>query len=124
MSRIKSQDTIPEIQLRKLLKKNHLRGFKTHYNLPGKPDLVSLEKKLAVFIDGCFWHKCPECFVKPATRTAFWLKKIRGNVKRDKLINGRLTKQGWKVLRFWEHEIEKTPEKIISKIVKTLKSAH
>jgi DNA mismatch endonuclease (patch repair protein) len=121
MSRIKARDTKPEIKLGSLLSKRGIRGYKTHYHLPGTPDIVFVKKRLAVFIDGCFWHKCPKCFKKPATRTHFWMKKIKGNVLRDKEVNKRLKKDRWKVLRFWEHEIRKSPEKALSKIVKCLK---
>jgi DNA mismatch endonuclease, patch repair protein len=118
MSRIKGKDTKPEIRLRKLLSAEGVKGYRLNYTkLTGKPDIVFPRQKLAVFIDGCFWHKCPRCFVEPATRKEFWLKKIEGNLKRDRLANKRLRKDSWKILRFREHTVKQNPEKILTKIV-------
>lgn len=121
MSQIKGKDTKPELTLRKLLYSSGIRGYRIHYNLQGKPDIVFLKKKIVIFIDGCFWHKCPVCFVKPKTRTDFWMKKIGSNVKRDETVTKILKKEGWIVLRFWEHEIKKSPDKVVSKTLKWLK---
>jgi len=120
MSRIKGKNTKPELLLRKLLFRKGVRGYRIHYRLVGKPDLVFPSKKVVVFIDGCFWHKCPKCFIEPETRKEFWINKIEGNVKRDKEVNKILKKEGWKVLRFWEHEIKTKPDKIVSRIIKEL----
>jgi len=117
MSMIKCRDTKPEILLRKLLFANGARGYRINYRLKGKPDIVFPKQKLAVFVDGCFWHKCPKCFQKPATNKTFWLDKINSNVKRDKKINSTLNKSGWKVIRFWEHDIRKNSEKCCQKIL-------
>ncbi len=120
MSKICGKNTKPELVLRKLLRLNTLK-FYTNSKLPGKPDIVFPKQKLAVFVDGCFWHKCPRCFVKPATRTRFWMKKILGNVKRDKIINKTFVKSGWKVLRIWEHEIKQDNVKAGDRIIHALK---
>jgi DNA mismatch endonuclease (patch repair protein) len=121
MSRIRGANTTPELILRSLLYAGGCRGYRLHYRLLGKPDIVFTGKKVAVFIDGCFWHRCLKDFVRPATRRAFWDRKIAGNVKRDKEVNHRLAKQGWLVLRFWEHEVRKEPEKCCKAIVRTLR---
>lgn len=120
MSMIKGKDTKPEIALRKLLFSRGLRGYRVHYSLPGKPDIVFPKSKIAVFIDGCFWHKCPKCFIKPATNKKFWKKKIESNVKRDRVVNTELRKKGWKVLRIWEHEIRKDLNKYCIRICREL----
>lgn len=117
MSMIKFRDTKPEILLRRRLFANGARGYRVNYKLKGKPDVVFPKQRLAVFVDGCFWHKCPKCFQKPATNKAFWLDKINSNVKRDREINSALKKSGWKVLRFWEHDIRKNSEKCCEKIL-------
>lgn len=117
MSRIRAKDTGPELRLRRILYKTGVWGYRLSYDLPGKPDLVFVRKRLAVFIDGCFWHKCPKHFVSPETRTEFWINKIDGNVRRDDTVNAKLKEAGWRVLRFWEHEIRENPEKVILKIV-------
>jgi DNA mismatch endonuclease (patch repair protein) len=120
MSRIKGQDTIPELKLGKKLFEMGVRGYRLNCKLPGKPDLVFARKRLAVFIDGCFWHKCPVHFVQPETRTEFWINKIDSNVARDAKVNARLEETGWRVLRFWEHEIREDPQKAATKIAKCL----
>lgn len=113
MSQIKGKDTQPEIILRKALSSAGLKGYRLHYKLPGRPDIVFPKKKITVFIDGCFWHKCPKCFIKPETNKSFWNKKIDTNVKRDGIVNSELKEKGWKVIRIWEHELWK--EKIIKR---------
>lgn len=113
MSRIKSRDTQPEFMLRKAVSGAGLRGYRLHYRLTGKPDIVFPKRKIAIFIDGCFWHKCSKCFVQPATNGLFWTKKIDSNVKRDETVNAELRKNGWKVLRIWEHELKN--EKLIKR---------
>lgn len=116
MSRIRGKNTSPEMKLRKLLWQNGIRGYRIHYNLPGKPDIVFTRKKLIIFVDGCFWHKCPLCFKPPATHAEFWEEKIQKNVERDKRVNEELEKTGWIVLRIWEHEIRKSPDAVLEKI--------
>jgi DNA mismatch endonuclease (patch repair protein) len=120
MSRIRRKNTGPEIKLRKLLWSQGIRGYRIHYNLPGKPDIVFIKKKIAIFIDGCFWHKCHVCFQEPETRKEFWMKKINSNVGRDLRNSRQLQGDGWTVLRFWEHEIRKTPDKVVEKILQFL----
>ncbi len=120
MSMIRARNTQPEIRLREMLSAGGLRGYRLHYKLMGKPDIVFPRRKIAVFIDGCFWHKCPRCFVKPATNRKFWREKIDSNVARDKVVTTKLKKEGWKVLRIWEHELKN--KKIIKrKIIDRIK---
>ncbi len=117
MSRIRAKNTGPEVRLRKRLYAAGVRGYRIHYNLPGKPDIVFTKKRIIIFIDGCFWHKCPVCFQEPETRKEFWLKKIQSNIDRDKRVNEQLEKDGWKIIRIWEHEIRKEPEAAVKRIV-------
>lgn len=120
MSRIRGKNTAPEIKLRKMLFAAGARGYRIHYKLPGKPDIVFVKKKIAIFVDGCFWHKCPVCFQEPATRKEFWMKKIQSNIDRDKKVNEQLKCDGWTVIRIWEHEIKKEPEEAVQKIIALL----
>lgn len=122
MSRIRSENTTPELVLRKQLCKCGIRSYRLHYKLPGKPDIVFIGKNVAIFIDGCFWHMCPDCFRMPVTRKEFWKKKIRENVNRDRKINAVLTTAGWTVIRLWEHEIKRNPGKSTNKIIRALKN--
>lgn len=120
MSRIHGKNTRPEIKIRKILRSKGIRGYRIHHNLPGKPDIVFIKKKIAIFVDGCFWHKCPVCFQEPETRKEFWMKKIGTNVERDLKNTRQLQEEGWTVLHFWEHEIRKTPDNIVEKILQYL----
>jgi DNA mismatch endonuclease, patch repair protein len=121
MSRIRAKNTGPEVKLRKLLYANGARGYRIHYKLSGKPDIVFTRKKIAIFIDGCFWHKCPVCFHAPETRKEFWMKKIQSNIDRDKKVDEKLKIDGWTVIRIWEHEVRKKPEHVVSKILDLLR---
>lgn len=120
MCKIKGQNTGPEIKLRKLLYHSGIRGYRIHYNLPGKPDLVFIKKKIVIFIDGCFWHRCPECYKEPKTRVEFWRTKIGKNVEHDVKINELLKNMGWKVIRIWEHDVRKNPIDIVNRITQLL----
>ena len=74
----------------------------------GNPDFVFPEQKVAVFVDGCFWHGCPICQRPlPATNTEYWVKKINRNIERDRLHDAQLIEAGWQVVRIWEHELRK-----------------
>lgn len=116
MSNIRGKNTGPEVKLRKLLWSAGIRGYRIHYKLPGKPDIVFTKKKIAIFIDGCFWHKCPICFQEPETRKEFWMKKILSNIDQDVKVNTQLKEMEWTVIRIWEHEIKKNPSSIIETI--------
>ena len=122
MSKIKGKDTLPEIKIRKLLFSNGIRGYRINYNLPGKPDITFPRKRVAVFIDGCFWHKCPLHFQEPDTRKEFWIKKIDRNVERDKEINRKLEETGWEVIRIWEHQVRENPDLVVVEIINRLNS--
>ena len=89
------------------LRCRHIRGWKLRPpGLPGLPDLFFPNLKLAVFLDGCFWHGCPRCFRAPSSRTEYWRPKIVRNQKRDRKVNRLLRGQGYGILRLWEHEIK------------------
>jgi DNA mismatch endonuclease (patch repair protein) len=111
MSRIRSKNTKPEMVLRKLLWLCGLRGYRLHSKLPGRPDIVFSRKKLAVFVDGCFWHSCPHCSDgrAPKSNTGYWSEKRRLNRERDARHTVTLEGTGWTVLRFWEHEVNRDP---------------
>lgn len=116
MSHIKSTGTTPEVMFRKYLWHNGLKNYRIKNKLIGKPDVYFKKQKIAVFIDGCFWHGCPKCFIAPKSNSLFWKNKIDKNVKRDKQINKLLKTKGIKIIRFWEHEIRKNPAKCFKKI--------
>lgn len=103
MSQIKSRWTKPERIVHNWLKGNKIK-HKMHPKITGNPDILVYPKTL-IFIDGCFWHKCPKCFRKPNSKLAYWEPKIENNIKRDKAITRKLKKHGYKVVRIWEHEL-------------------
>lgn len=122
MSQIKGKSTKPEMELRKALWRLGYR-YRVRNRLPGKPDLVFSSMKTVVFVDGCFWHKCPVHFVQPKTRAQFWLDKINGNVARDYRNNESLRSEGWQVIRIWEHEVKESLEDAVARVVEALKKA-
>src|SRR5581483_11036763 len=106
MSRIRgrgNRDT--ELALIKLFRTHRITGWRRSHTLFGKPDFVFPRLKLAVFVDGCFWHSCPKHATSPKNNAAFWQRKLTGNCARDRLVNRTLRRQGWRVLRIWEHEL-------------------
>ena len=112
-----------ELRLRMSLVRAGMRGWKLHTEeLPGRPDFYFEGAKLALFVDGCYWHGCPKCGHIPKTRTAFWEAKIKRNQERDKMKNLELRKLGTKSLRIWEHELKdkKDLDKVIEKIDKLI----
>lgn len=113
MSRMPRASTGPEVLVRRELHRRGLR-FRVNYpNLPGRPDVAFSRARLAVFIDGCFWHMCPEHATVPKNNRDWWLAKLRRNVERDREKDAALAVLGWEVLHFWEHE---TPAHVASVI--------
>jgi len=116
MSKIRGRDTTPELLLRRSLWSKGIR-YRLKARIFGKPDIVIQGRKLAIFVDGCFWHGCPEHGVQPKSNHEFWKSKIQGNIVRDKKVTAKLEKEGWTVLRFWEHEIENELNSVTSTII-------
>jgi DNA mismatch endonuclease (patch repair protein) len=109
MSRIKGWDTGPELRLRRDVWALGLRYRLQHRIGRTRPDMVFIGAKLAVFVDGCFWHGCPQHSTMPKNNRDFWAQKLRRNRERDAENTQWLEAQGWRVLRIWEHEIEALP---------------
>jgi DNA mismatch endonuclease (patch repair protein) len=149
MSRIRSRgnrDT--ELALARLLRVNHITGWRRHSLVrvtvegrksrvegkafPGsrrsslvsrltvRPDFVFRQVRLALFVDGCFWHGCPQHATTPANNRAFWKKKLAGNKRRDALVTRTLRRAGWRVLRIWECELTRNVERILKRISNAL----
>ncbi len=131
MRAVKGTDTSPEIALRKALWAKGMR-YRLHVaKLPGKPDIVFTSAKVAVFVDGDYWHgnqwrlrgfKSLEEQLAKVHNRAYWEKKIKGNMERDKKNNALLRKAGWKVMRVWESDIKKRPATAVGQIVKAVES--
>lgn len=111
MSRIRgSGNKGTELQLIAVFRAHGITGWRRHRALIGKPDFVFPKLRLAVFVDGCFWHGCPKHFIKPKGNADFWWKKITRNRERDCEVNRALRAQGWTVLRIWEHDLARKRE--------------
>lgn len=121
MSKVKNKDSKIEITLRKALWEEGYRYRKNSTKYFGKPDIVLPKYKTLIFVDSCFWHGCKKHGSMPATRTEFWEKKIARNKERDKEVNQHYKKEGWQVIRVWEHELKKDFSETFSDINKKLK---
>jgi len=107
MQAVKGKGTRPEKRLWAMLAGLGLKGWKKNAdNVAGKPDVVFLKQRIAVFIDGCFWHGCPYCTRKlPKTNREYWERKIKRNIELGRSYDEQLEREGWIVIRIWEHEM-------------------
>ena len=106
MSRIRgrgNKDT--ELALANIFREQRITGWRRNQQIFGRPDFIFPKLKLAIFVDGCFWHGCPKHATWPANRAAWLRRKIEGNRARDALVTRTLRRAGWRVLRVWEHEL-------------------
>ena len=109
-----------ELRLLAALEQSPLRGWEHQPPaILGKPDFVFGRKKVAVFVDGCFWHGCPRCYRRPKSSRTYWDDKLKRNVRRDNRVRAQLRREGWSVLRVWEHSL-KTPLSVLSRIQRAL----
>lgn len=121
MARIRKTDTGPEILLRHALRELGLTGYRLYRPLPGRPDISFGKERVAVFVDGCFWHQCPECNIKVPPKP-YWRTKLARNVQRDRENDRRLTAIGWRIFHVWEHEIREDPRSCARRVQRELRS--
>jgi len=119
MSAVKSRgNKSTEAAFRLALVRAKLRGWRVHpKDVLGRPDFYFPNSNLVVFVDGCFWHGCPECGHIPKTNSRFWRAKIKRNILRDTDITEKLEKAGFVVQRFWEHSLKQDPARCISQVI-------
>lgn len=123
MSRIRSRgNKKTELALVALLRLHHITGWRRHQPLPGTPDFVFRKHKLAVFVDGSFWHGCARCYKRPSSNRRFWDAKCARNCARDREVTRELRRRGWRVVRVWEHELAKGAIVSIGKIESAIKA--
>jgi DNA mismatch endonuclease Vsr len=118
MRQVPSKNTSVEIVFRKALWAHGIRGFRLHDTaLPGHPDVVFPKRKVAVFVDGCFWHGCPKCYREPSSNKEYWTMKVQRNRNRDQRVTDLCKEQGWVVMRFWEHQVLTKSDKLANKLL-------
>jgi DNA mismatch endonuclease (patch repair protein) len=123
MSRIRGKNTSPEMLLRRALWAAGLR-YRIHYRTPaGRADLALVGARLAIYIDGCFWHGCPDHYVRPRSRQDFWSAKLLENVQRDRRQTVQLESADWRVCRLWEHEVFENLPAVVERIRQLVRSA-
>lgn len=137
MSRIRSRGNVrTELRLVAVFRAQGITGWRRHLVVKGegkrnegkvvraRPDFVFPKAKVAVFVDGCFWHGCPKCYVRPKQNRKFWDAKREGNMARDRTQSRALRAAGWTVLRLWEHELAKKREtRLVAKLCRVLPDA-
>ena len=123
MSKIRgSGNRSTELKAIALFRQGEIHGWRRGKPLPGRPDFCFPVQRLAVFIDGCFWHGCPRHYREPGSNVIFWRSKIARNRSRDREVTRLLRKSGWRVIRFWEHDLRGTRARAgaISRLMKAL----
>lgn len=120
MAKIRSRgNKSTELRLMTILRGHHLSGWRRNVSLPGRPDFVFRKQRLAVFVDGCFWHGCPIHGHVPKSRLEYWIPKLARNRRRDRQVRATLRDSGWRVYRIWEHELG-DPERIAARLSRLL----
>lgn len=104
-----------ELSFMQLCREARITGWRRHLPLPGRPDFAFPQKRVAVFLDGCFWHGCPKCYKPPARNPVFWAEKAARNRRRDRKVDRLLREDGWTVVRVWEHAL-RSPESVLRRV--------
>lgn len=120
MSKVKSRGNhATELRLIGIFREFQIRGWRRRAVIFGNPDFIFPTARVAVFVDGCFWHCCPVHGSVPATNRVFWTRKLHRNKERDRLVRQTLRNSGWRVLRIWQHELRE-PEKVARRVSRSL----
>jgi DNA mismatch endonuclease (patch repair protein) len=122
MARIRGRgNRTTEVRLAAIFRVHGITGWRRQYPLPGRPDFAFPARRLAVFVDGCFWHGCPRHGTSPKGNARFWRKKIARNRERDREVNRQLRRRCWRVLRIWEHELRPSAEaRVVGRLRRSL----
>src|SRR5581483_184091 len=111
-----------ELRLKQILRQYQITGWRRNFRIAGKPDFAFPDSKLAIFVDGCFWHGCPQHLRMPRENRAYWRRKIGRNRKRDRTAMRALRNTGWYAMRIWEHEL-RFPNRVMRRLRRTLQAA-
>lgn len=109
-----------ELVLVRLFREARVTGWRRHAKILGRPDFIFPEHRLAIFVDGCFWHGCAKHCRMPSTNRRYWDAKIQRNVIRDRKTRATLRARGWKILRIWEHQLKSRPQRVLQGIIRLL----
>lgn len=109
-----------ELRLIALMRVARISGWRRGIKLPGRPDFVFLRERVAVFVDGDFWHGHPKNYTAPASNSVFWALKVRDNKRRDRKVDRQLKERGWRVLRIWESSLQKRPDLVRTRLLRAL----
>ncbi len=121
MARIRGSGNLAtELRLVRLFREQGITGWRRNYPIFGKPDFVFVKSRLAVFVDGDFWHGHPKRGQIPVANRAFWEAKIARNRARDRLVNKTLKLRGWRILRIWQSDLQRNPLRVIDGVVRSL----
>lgn len=124
MRQVKRAHTAPELRLRAALRELGVRGYRLHRpGLSGRPDLSFGRARIAVFVDGCFWHGCARCNRRSATRADYWAAKIARNRRRDRRNARALRAAGWRVFRVWECRVNRNPASCARRLLAAVESS-
>jgi DNA mismatch endonuclease (patch repair protein) len=111
-----------ELRLIKIFREFHITGWRRNQPLFGKPDFTFKRERVVVFVDGCFWRGCLKCYKRPGSNQEFWDTKIGNNRKRDGRVSRELRREGWKVVRIWQHQLNKSAV-VAKRFIRALESA-
>lgn len=122
----KGKGTKPELIVRQMLRELGYPGYRLNWKkAPGHPDIAYPGRRIAIFVNGCFWHHCPRCDLPmPKSHSDFWRTKIERNVQRDERKNGELVEAGWTVITIWECELKKERDWVVMKLRDVLDEVH
>lgn len=122
MKKVRSRNNkSTELKLIQVFRENSIKGWRRGYPVKGHPDFVFLDKKIAVFVDGCFWHGHDCRNTRPADHAEYWAKKRERNIRHDKEVAAMFEQRGWRVVRIWECELKKKNRELLLKKIESLK---
>lgn len=123
MSSIKAKNTQPELIVRRALRTAGYPGYRKYWDVEGRPDIAYPGRKIAIFINGCYWHRCPKCNLPlPKNNTEYWKNKFERNVTRDQKKRNLLEEDGWLVIVVWECEIKHSLDNVVRSIVASIET--
>lgn len=116
MAKVRSRgNASTELKALRILRQSRITGWRRHLPIVGHPDFAFPKQRIAVFVDGCFWHGCPRCYRAPQSSKGYWRAKVRRNRRRDRAVTRQLQRDGWTVVRVWECQL-KTPTRFLNKL--------